>query len=221
MNNPPNIVPYGDTGLLLQFEATGYDQDVIELIQSLGRAFRSEKIWTEVVPAYDSLLLGFNPLILDPVSAQAKCQTTLTKFKPGKAKPGRTVEIPVYYGGDDGPDMDVIMTSSGLSEAEIIKLHSAPTYLVCMMGFVPGFTFLSEAHEKLHHPRRLTPRDSVPAGSVGIAGWQTGIYGLDTPGGWQIIGRTDVKLFDPNRDTPFYLEAGDRVKFVPTQRAAP
>ncbi len=110
------------------------------------------------------------------------------------------------------------MASSGLSEADIIAAHSGVTYRVCMMGFIPGFAFLSEAPKSLHHPRHAEPRLSVPAGSVGIAGWQTGIYGLESPGGWQIIGRTSLRMFDKDREAPFLLSAGDTIRFVPAAK---
>ena len=115
--------------------------------------------------------------------------------------------------------MAAIKKSSGLSQSEIIDLHSAREYRVCMMGFIPGFCFLSEVPTSLQHPRHSTPRANVPAGSVGIAGWQTGIYGLDSPGGWQIIGRTPLKLFDTSREDLFLMEAGDRIKFIPSSKA--
>ena len=111
--------------------------------------------------------------------------------------------------------MQNIMTSSGLTEAAVIEKHSAQIYDVCMMGFIPGFAFLSEAPKALHHPRHTSPRLNVPAGSVGIAGWQTGVYGISSPGGWQIIGRTSLALFDKTREDPFLLSAGDQVRFVP------
>ena len=111
--------------------------------------------------------------------------------------------------------MERICSASKLSVDDVIKKHSGETYRVCMMGFIPGFTFLSPAPKALHHPRLETPRAKVPAGSIGIANWQTGIYGLQSPGGWQIIGQTPLSIFNANRETPFLLNAGDRVRFIP------
>ena len=108
-----------------------------------------------------------------------------------------------------------IRDSAKLSIDEVIAQHSAQTYRVCMMGFIPGFTFLSPAPKALHHSRLATPRAKVAAGSVGIANWQTGIYGLESPGGWQIIGRTPLSIFDAKRGPAFLLNAGDRVRFIP------
>ena len=110
-----------------------------------------------------------------------------------------------------------IRDSHKLSQADVIKLHSQQLYDVCMMGFIPGFAFLSEAPAELHHPRHATPRPNVRAGSVGIAGWQTGIYGQDSPGGWQIIGRTPLKIFDKSRKDLFLVKAGDQIQFVPIE----
>ena len=133
----------------------------------------------------------------------------------GESPSGKLIEIPVYYGGENGPDIETISAASKLTIDDVIAKHSQREYRVCMMGFIPGFTFLSPAPTELHHPRLATPRAKVPAGSIGIANWQTGIYGLESPGGWQIIGRTPLSIFDGKRDTPFLLNAGDRVRFMP------
>ena len=211
------ILPYGDSAFLIQFRVNGFSRQICARIHSLQKLFQSSRKWIDVVGAYDSLLLRFNPGHIDPIQAEAEIRNTLASEKSSQPKPGRLVEIPVYYGGKYGPDMDVIKASSGLTEADIIERHSAAEYLVCMMGFIPGFAFLSETDAALHHPRRETPRTHVPAGSVGIAGWQTGIYGLESPGGWQIIGQTPVIMFEKNRPEPFLVKAGDRIRFVPAK----
>jgi len=194
-NIQPRIQAYGDAALLIRFECTGYSETIVKTLHHLARTLRRQNAsapphmrWTDIVPAYDT-----------PVD-----------------QPGRTLDIPVCYGDEFGPDIGTIMASSGLSQAAVITAHSTPIYNVCMMGFIPGFAFLSEAPKALHHPRHATPRLKVCAGSIGIAGWQTGIYGLDSPGGWQIIGRTPLALFDSERDTPFVVEAGDRIRFIPS-----
>ena len=153
-------------------------------------------------------------------AALNRLSVAITALDISQDQQGESIDIPVHYGGEFGPDMANIMSSSGLSEEAIIRIHSAQTYRVCMMGFIPGFAFLSEAPQVLHHPRHDTPRLSVPAGSIGIAGWQTGIYGIESPGGWQIIGRTEAKIFDVNRKVPFLLNAGDRVRFVPIKTSS-
>ncbi len=211
----PDISPYGDCAYLIRFETDGFSRQICEYLQSLRREFVPQAGWIESVAAYDSLLVSFDPMTFDPLQAERQIHKIIEKFKPGKSDPGRVIEIPVQYGGEFGPDMENIQKSSGLSQDEIIERHSRIEYLVCMMGFIPGFTFLSETDPELHHDRHITPREHVPAGSVGIAGWQTGIYGLDSPGGWQIIGQTHLQLFDKTRPDPFMVKAGDHIRFVP------
>lgn len=127
----------------------------------------------------------------------------------------RSVEIPVIYGGAGGPDLAAVARHSGLSEKQIVELHASVEYVVWFLGFQPGFPYLGNLPESLHMPRRAEPRLQVPAGSVGIGGAQTGIYPLSTPGGWQLIGLTPLKLFDPMREPPVLLRPGDSVRFVP------
>lgn len=125
------------------------------------------------------------------------------------------IDIPVYYGGKDGPDLVSLAEEKNLTPEDVIELHSSPVYTVMMVGFMPGFPYLKGLPEKLYAPRLKSPRLKVPAGSVGIAGMQTGIYPFESPGGWRIIGRTDTVLFDVRRDPPARLQIGDRIRFVP------
>ena len=127
----------------------------------------------------------------------------------------RFIEIPVTYGGEFGPDLAEVARHSGLSDKQVVELHASVDYVVWFIGFQPGFPYLGSLPEPLHTPRRAEPRLLVPAGSVGIGGSQTGVYPLSTPGGWQLIGRTSVALFDPKRQEPILLRAGDTVRFVP------
>lgn len=127
----------------------------------------------------------------------------------------RSVEIPVIYGGAGGPDLAAVARHSGLSEKQVVELHASVEYVVWFLGFQPGFPYLGNLPESLHMPRRAEPSLQVPAGSVGIGGAQTGIYPLSTPGGWQLIGLTPLKLFDPMREPPVLLRPGDSVRFVP------
>ncbi|NNE59169.1 MAG: 5-oxoprolinase subunit PxpB [Hellea sp.] len=209
------ILPYGDSAYLIKFDVAGYSEAVTEHIHGLIAVLGKQRNWEELVPGYNSLLAYFCPTTFPPQKAIGELRKALRTSRMPSIRRGKIIDIPVCYGGEYGPDMDNIMQSSGLTKSVVIKRHSRPVYKVCMMGFIPGFTFLSEAPKTLHHPRRESPRNIVPAGSVGIAGWQTGIYGLESPGGWQIIGRTPVKLFDGERETPFLLKAGDRVRFKP------
>jgi len=175
--------------------------------------------WREIVPAYDSLLLQ-SPYDMPRNICEDVINAKLGGFKPQADidPPQHVIDIPVIYGGSDGPDLEHVSKTAGLSIEEIIYRHSQSPYLVCLMGFIPGFAFMSETDPVLHMPRRAAPRASIPAGSIGLAGWQTGIYGLTSPGGWQIIGRTPLVMFDPQRDPAFLLKAGDWVRFIP-QRA--
>ena len=225
---PPKIHNYGDGAFLVQYDTDSFSMEICEAIHALAQALRISKIWTELVPGYDSLLCVFNMGEITYDKAKKRLSKTIAKHLQDTArKPdGKTVEtaqniidIPAVYGGQYGPDMSVISQASGLSEANIINAHSQEPYRVCMMGFIPGFCFLSQAPTALHHPRRTTPRAHVPAGSIGIAGWQTGIYGLESPGGWQIIGRTPLKLFDKIREQPFLIKAGDKIRFVPSSES--
>lgn len=127
---------------------------------------------------------------------------------------GKIISIPIRYGGEFGPDLDEVASNAGLSPEEIVKIHSEQVYEVSMIGFMPGFTYLSGLPEILNCPRKQLPRPNVPAGSVGIAGSQTGIYALDSPGGWQIIGQISWKLFDPERTPPVLLSIGDSIRFI-------
>lgn len=220
MSHIPTLTPYGDAAILVHYDTDGYDPDVIHAVQSLAETLRKTGPWGDIVPAYDSVLVSFNPTQINQDTALRHITRACDTVKTQTPHMGKIIDIPVYYGGADGPDMAAIMARSGLSEAEVIDHHSRTTYRVCMMGFIPGFTFLSATPKALHHPRHAKPRAKVPAGSIGIAGWQTGIYGLSSPGGWQIIGRTDTVIFDAKRDTPFLIEAGDSVRFVPLQRSS-
>lgn len=134
---------------------------------------------------------------------------------------GKTVEIPVAYGGEAGPDLNFVAQHCGVSPDEIVRQHASVEYRVAFVGFMPGFAYLSGLPSELAVPRRATPRKLVPAGSVAIAGGQTGVYPLDSPGGWQLIGRTTVRLFDSGRQQPSLLETGDIVRFVPSEEATP
>lgn len=168
----------------------------------------------DLVPAIDSLLVCFDPLAVDRDHLTARLQM-LAAHPPLTALPaGRDVTIPVRYGGVDGPDLDEVATQLRLTPHEVITLHTATEQRVLMIGFAPGYPYLGWLPPELHLPRRATPRVAVPAGSVAIAAGMTGIYPTTLPGGWHLIGRTDVTLFDPAADPPALLQPGDRVRFV-------
>jgi len=165
-------------------------------------------------PAYASILIEYDPLIIDMAALSARLASVI-KSLPPPIDDGALIEIPVRYGGDNGPDLAQLAKGCGLTEWEVIQLHAQPLYTVAFLGFSPGFGYLTGLPEELATPRLAVPRKSVPAGSVGIAGFQTGIYPLSTPGGWNLIGRTSLTMFDPNRDPMSLLSIGDQVRFIP------
>ncbi len=166
----------------------------------------------ETIPAYASLLVRFDPFAADYEALCARLRTLEAGISEREAAEGRVVELPVCYGGAFGEDLPFVAAHAGLSEEEVVRLHSGTTYRIYMLGFLPGFPYLGGLDARLHTPRLDTPRTRIPAGSVGIGGQQTGVYPLDSPGGWRLIGRTPVPLSDPER-LPY--RAGDRIRFVP------
>ncbi|MGD8963626.1 MAG: 5-oxoprolinase subunit PxpB [Desulfobacterales bacterium] len=206
----------GDRGLLVEYGDV-IDPAVNNKVRSMAIAIEDNPLngVTEVIPTYRSLLMIYNPVMTDPAELQKLLETLEARLGDIQIPPPRTVEIPVCYGSEFGPDIDTVADTNQLSVSEVIALHCEPEYLIYMVGFTPGFPFLGGLSEKLHTPRLETPRTLVPEGSVGIANNQTGIYPIASPGGWQLIGRTPVKLFAPERDNPFLYQAGDRIKFKP------
>jgi inhibitor of KinA len=172
--------------------------------------------FTTVTVFYDLLKIPnfrYYTLPYDFVCEQLK--SLLEGIKIGEFSSGRIVEIPVCYGGELGPDLEYVAKYNGITPEEVIHIHSSGNYLVYMIGFAPGFPYIGGMSEKIATPRRESPRLKIPAGSVGIAGKQTGIYPIETPGGWQLIGRTPIKLFRPNDESPSLLKAGDKIRFKP------
>lgn len=168
---------------------------------------------TETVPAFASLLVRYDPLRADYDGVSAALRTLAGELTAEGAQAGRTVDVPVCYGGTYGEDLPAVARHAGLPEEEVIRLHSGRTYRIYMLGFLPGFPYLGGLDERLFTPRLPSPRTRIPAGSVGIGGEQTGIYPMESPGGWQLIGRTPLCLFAPGRELPY--AAGDSIRFVP------
>lgn len=210
------IQPYGDSAILITVD-TKIDpianQKVIKIDRFLQQHLQSGFI--ETIPAYSSLVITYDPLKIRIEKAISFLETLIKTCPDEFRNAGRLVEVPVIYGGSDGEDLNALAKWCGLGEAEVINLHSQVEYKVAMMGFTPGFVYLSGLDERLQMPRRSTPRTSVPAGTVGIAGAQTGIYSIESPGGWQLIGSTSLTLFDPLQEDPFLFKPGDNVRFIP------
>jgi inhibitor of KinA len=167
----------------------------------------------EIVPAYRSLLIIYDPFKLDLVMIKNRLEDLQKEIEGIEIPQPKTLKIPVVYGGEYGPDMEWVARYHNIHAEEIIRLHSGTTYQVYMIGFMPGFPYMGELPESLATPRRETPRTVIPRGSVAIAQRQTGIYPVESPGGWQILGRTPLKLFNPHRSPPTLLEMGDVVQF--------
>jgi KipI family sensor histidine kinase inhibitor len=183
---------------------------------ALGRAGLD---WiSDIVPSYCEVLVTYDARRVAPGVALDKLKAVADQASSSGASKPRLVRIPVCYGGEFGPDMGFVTEYAGITEAELIRLHSAPRYLIYMIGFTIGFPYLGGMDARLAVPRLEVPRQKVPAGSVGIAGKQTGIYSLETPGGWQIIGRSPVSLVDISKMPPAVLSAGDYLQFYPIEK---
>lgn len=171
-------------------------------------------------PAYCSLLVQFDPCNLDHNELEHSLRERIPGLDAIMLPEPRTVEIPVHYGGDSGPDLESVATLHGLTSGEVVRLHSSASYVVYFLGFVPGFAYLGGLPEALATPRLPAPRTRVPAGSVGIAANQTGVYPFATPGGWRLIGRTPLPMFRADRENMSVLEIGDHVRFRTTGEQA-
>ena len=169
-------------------------------------------------PAYSSVLIKFDALKLRHDELQEALRGYIDRMQKAALPGPRLVEIPVCYGGEFGPDLKDVAELHGVTPAQVIERHAAPAYTVYFLGFVPGFAYLGDVQPELATPRLATPRRSVPAGSVGIAGRQTGVYPISTPGGWRLLGRTALAMFQPERAEMSLLSIGDRVRFVPISR---
>lgn len=214
----PRIYAFGDTALVCE-SAPPATLDCQRRVWAAAQAARTWPHVLEVVPGMNNLTLVFDPLAADRDALAEQLRAAWDTAGDAPA-PDREVEIPVRYGGTYGPDLDVVAAHTGLSAQEVIERHAQAEYVVFFLGFQPGFAYLGGLDHALHTPRRAEPRVEVPAGSVGIGGAQTGIYPAASPGGWQLIGRTTVSLFDPARTPPALLQPGDRVRFTLAERQA-
>ncbi len=212
------IKPLGDSALLVSFGEV-IDDEINARVHAIARAIEESNFeWlVETVPAYSSLLVIYDPLKVSHSEVEVSIGPLLNAE--GRAFEGRLIEIPVVYGSSYGPDIEFVANYTGLSVDDVIEIHSKPVYRVYFLGFLPGFAYLGGMDERIATPRLEKPRLKVPAGSVGIAGKQTGIYPLESPGGWRLIGRTPLRLFSPAKEPPTLLQLGDRVKFVPIEES--
>ena len=213
----PTISPVGDRAISIDFGQVidpTINRHIRQTIERI-KEFQLEGI-IELVPTYCALLVEYDAMlysyseicnIIEPTLEEGMTDTTNELFT--------VVEVPTVYGGEFGPDLSFVASHNHLSEAEVISIHSGTDYLVYMLGFIPGFTYLGGMDPRIATPRLSSPRTLIPAGSVGIAGEQTGTYPSDSPGGWQIIGRTPVTMYDMSKAQAALLKAGDYVRYVP------
>ena len=232
--NTFRIVAAGDAALLVEF-ADRIDPVINGMAIALAQAIQAAGIAgvRDVAPTYRSVAIYFDPLRTDVAALMARVERDAATVRPaesctGDGSPSETrppygnpspVRVPVCYGGEFGPDLGDVAAFAGVSEAEAIRLHSTRTYRVFMLGFMPGFAYMGTVDARIAAPRLPTPRVRVAAGSVGIAGVQTGIYPVSTPGGWRIVGRTPFKPFDLAREQPFLFNPGDAVEFYAIEPA--
>jgi inhibitor of KinA len=214
------IVSAGDSAIVVEFEER-IDAAVNAQAIALADALQTANVpgVRDVVPTYRSVAIYFDPLRtdIDRLTRGIESAVSQPPSLSGEARP--PVRIPVCYGGDFGPDLAAVAAFARCTEDVVVETHMATTYRVYMLGFVPGFAYLGIVNDRIAAPRHAVPRVRVPARSVGIAGVQTGIYPAETPGGWQLIGRTPLAPFDPHRAEPFLLKAGDAVQFYAIERA--
>ncbi|PID14398.1 kinase inhibitor [Sporosarcina sp. P34] len=223
-----DIKALGDSAIIIKL-GEGIQPSVHQQVKNLSFLLDEYPFdgFIESVPAYNSLAVYYSPYLVyqsthgfqtdgTPLEKVIDYMNTLAiQMSDLPVTEGRLVEIPVLYGGEFGPDLQIVADTHTMSIEEVIEIHTTPEYLVYMIGFAPGFPFLGGLDERIATPRKLTPRTSIHPGSVGIAGKQTGVYPLETPGGWQIIGRTPTDLFVPDMSPPSLLQSGDKIKFYP------
>ncbi|SFM16152.1 5-oxoprolinase subunit PxpB [Variovorax sp. OV329] len=210
----PRLHSLGDAALLCELPPPA----TLEAQQKIWALGAQASHWTgvlELLPGMNNLTLSFDPDATDRQTLEDQVREVWPQLA-AVGIAGRDIEIPVAYGGEDGPDLADVAQHCGLTPQEVVRRHSQAEYTVYFLGFLPGFAFMGGLPPELATPRRAEPRVAVPARSVGIGGAQTGVYPLVSPGGWQLIGRTPLELFDPRAESPTLLRPGDKVRFVAT-----
>ena len=215
MTFKPAIVPLGDSALLIQF-GDEIDITINQQVHALAALLNSSPLHRliETVPAYSTLLVHYDPLVLTESEIRTWVRERLEQLGETIVKKPRQLKVPVRYGGEYGVDLKFIADYHHLYVEDVIRIHSETTYTIYMMGFTPGFPYMGKLNDVIVTPRLETPRPRVPAGTVAIAGSQTGIYPVDSPGGWRLIGYTSLQLFEPASESPFLFSPGDEVRFM-------
>jgi KipI family sensor histidine kinase inhibitor len=216
----PRLLPAGDSALVVEYGG-GIDDRINAQVRMLQRALDAgaHPGIVETVPTYRSLMVHYDPIVLSRQALEDVITAAAGRLSAAVGQTVRTVELPVLYGGEAGPDLGDVAAAAGLDERAVVDLHAGADYTVFMVGFMPGFPYLGGLPPRIATPRLPTPRTVVPAGSVGIAGGQTGIYPTESPGGWRLVGRTPVRLFDVRWTPPALLGPGDHVRFVPVDQS--
>jgi KipI family sensor histidine kinase inhibitor len=204
----------GDSALTMEF-GNIISEEINKKIRAVALAIEIKNIYgiMELVPTYRSLMIHYNPLKIDYIELVDALKNIEENLDNIKLPAPEVIEIPTLYGGDWGPDIENVAKYNNITTKEVVEIHTSMEYLIFMLGFTPGFPYLGGMDKKIAAPRLKTPRTRIPGGSVGIAGEQTGIYPVSSPGGWQLIGSTPIKLFDPLRENPILLKSGNYIKF--------
>lgn len=212
----PKILLAGDSAVIVEFE-NQINEEINHAVTSYVQILNKNRIngIVDIVPTFCSVMIQYDPAFISYTELTKKLQLLFHSDNTIDLNERRMIEIPVCYGGKYGPDLGFVASHAGLSEEEVIKIHSSKKYLIYMLGFLPGFPYLGELDPRIFTPRLSKPRLQIWAGSVGIGGEQTGLYPLDSPGGWQIIGTTPVEPYKPDRNPPIIYEAGDYIRFIP------
>ncbi|KYO66974.1 5-oxoprolinase subunit PxpB [Thermovenabulum gondwanense] len=215
MYEKPKILPEGDKAVLVEF-GNEISEECNDKVMALYGFLKEKNIKgiISLVPTYRSLLIKYEPLTIPYKEITSKIENMLSSIDKSSYKNAKVIEIPVVYGDEFGPDLEFVASYNKLTPEEVIEIHTKPLYRIYMLGFTMGFAYLGGMSEKIATPRLERPREKIPAGSVGIADKQTGIYPIESPGGWRLIGQTPVKIYDPKNERPILLEAGNYLKFV-------
>ncbi len=216
MREDPRFLPAGDQAVVVEL-GDAIEPQTNRRVHGLMDAIEGAEMpgVFDLVQTYRSILVYYDPMQTSLSALEARVSELYLDLEDQAVEAPRTVEIPTLYGGEYGPDLEFVAEHAGLTPREVIDIHSGTDYFVYMMGFSPGFPYLGGLSERLATPRLETPRLEIPAGSVGIAESQTGVYPVASPGGWRLIGRSPVRMFDPEAEPPSRLAAGDYVRFVP------
>ena len=211
---------YGDAGLRIQFGDT-ISKETNEKIRSFCMCLEKEDILgvIEWIPTYTVVTIVYDPYYILYDTLKKRVESIQHQLSDIELPLAEVIYIPVLYGEEKGPDLKHVADLNGLDESEVISIHSGTDYLIYMMGFIPGFPYLGGMSDKIATPRLANPRALIPTGSVGVAGEQTGIYPMKSPGGWQIIGQTPINIYDPNQKKPILLQAGNYIRFFPITKA--